>query len=163
MQSALLMLPQSVFNLVFAPIVGHWFDRVGLKPLVTTGLFGSIIAMLLLAQGTRAALIPCFVASMIIMGIGAAFNQQYNTHLMQVAPREMSGRVMSLSTSAQRGFSSCAIAVFQALLHLVLQRLRVKECRKRWQALWLIVIAFTCLLFCLGLQSLQVVLYRDRS
>lgn len=116
MQSALLMLPQSVFNLVFAPIVGHWFDRVGLKPLVTTGLFGSIIAMLLLAQGTRAALIPCFVASMIIMGIGAAFNQQYNTHLMQVAPREMSGRVMSLSTSAQQVFSSCAIAVFSSII-----------------------------------------------
>lgn len=118
LQTALIMLPQAICNLVFAPIVGHLFDKVGLKPLVMCSVVFNVASMLLFANGVFNNTQLMFVIGCSLFGIGMALSQQYNTHLMQVAPQNLSNRVMSISSSSMQIFTSLAIAVFSTVIAL---------------------------------------------
>lgn len=116
LQTALIMVPQAICNLIVAPIVGHLFDKVGLKPLVMCSVAFNVAAMLLFANGVFNNTQLMFVIGCSLFGIAMALSQQYNTHLMQVAPQNLSNRVMSISSASMQIITSLAITIFSTVV-----------------------------------------------
>src|SRR5262245_66479651 len=52
-QATLLFTLYSLMQFLFAPIWGHWSDRIGRKPILLAGLFGSAAGLLLFGLATR--------------------------------------------------------------------------------------------------------------
>jgi EmrB/QacA subfamily drug resistance transporter len=110
-EAGLWTLPQALAAGIMMPFGGRLFDRIGAKPLVISGLIFVAIGAYLISlidpsNSPWSFLIP---RALIGMGMGLSF-LALNTHLIQSAPRELVGRVTSLTSAAQQVVTSFAIA-----------------------------------------------------
>ncbi|QJD86090.1 DHA2 family efflux MFS transporter permease subunit [Cohnella herbarum] len=110
-ETGLIMLPQAIGSMIFMPIGGRLFDKIGARPLAIVGLL-SVSCALYLLSGVQLdtpliqILIPLF---MVGSGMGLSM-MSLNTHVLNAAPRELVSRVTPLTTAAQQVVSSFAVA-----------------------------------------------------
>ncbi|WP_245590294.1 DHA2 family efflux MFS transporter permease subunit [Cohnella panacarvi] len=111
LETGLVMLPQALGSMLFMPIGGRLYDRIGVKLIAIVGLTIIAGAMFILT-GIRLdtpklwILVPLF---MIGSGSGLCM-MSLNTHVMSAAPRRLVSRVTPLTTASQQVVASFAIA-----------------------------------------------------
>ena len=116
-ETGLYTLPIAIASAVFMQIGGRVFDRIGVRPPVLVGMTLIATAMWLLSGlqgGTTGAqmLLP-----MAVLGAGmGSMMMALNTHLLNSAPRELVGRVTSLTAALQNVMGSLAIATFATIV-----------------------------------------------
>src|SRR5882672_316825 len=63
---SLLFTLYSLMQFLFAPIWGHWSDRIGRKPIILAGLFGSAAGLILFGLATH---LPMLYAARALSGL----------------------------------------------------------------------------------------------
>jgi MFS family permease len=106
-----------VASAIFMQISGRVFDRLGPRLPVLFGMTligGAMWSLSGLSGGTTGT--DLFVP-MVLLGSGmGSMMMALNTHLLNVAPRDLVGRVTSLTAAMQNVIASLAIATFATLL-----------------------------------------------
>jgi MFS family permease len=115
--TGLYMLPQAVGAMIFMPIGGRIFDRIGARVPVVAGLALVAVSTWFLAQVSVTTTgeelrLPLFLRG---MGMGLMM-MPLNTHLLNSAPRNLISRVTSLTGALQNVVSSFAIASLATIL-----------------------------------------------
>jgi EmrB/QacA subfamily drug resistance transporter len=115
--AGLFMLPQALGMMIFMPIGGRLFDRIGARIPVISGLVMVVISTWFLSQVSVTTTgedlrIPLFMRG---MGMGLMM-MSLNTHLLNSAPRNLISRVTSLTSALQNVVSSLAIASLSTVL-----------------------------------------------
>ncbi|SDX14243.1 DHA2 family efflux MFS transporter permease subunit [Paenibacillus sp. CF384] len=111
LETGVIMLPQAIGSMLFMPIGGRLFDRIGARPLALVGLSlvaGALFLLHNINVDTQLIMIiiPLF---MIGSGMGLAM-MSLNTHVLNSAPRHLVSRVTPLTTAAQQVVTSFAVA-----------------------------------------------------
>jgi MFS family permease len=108
---------QAGFAALFTPIGGRLFDRLGARPLVVVGLGFVAFGTFLLTRLTATTSGTDLILPLGLRGAGMALMMMpLNTHMLNAAPRNLVGRVTSLSSALQNVVSSLAIAGLSTLL-----------------------------------------------
>jgi EmrB/QacA subfamily drug resistance transporter len=115
--TGLYMLPQAVGAMIFMPIGGRLFDRIGARLPVVAGLALVAVSTWFLAQVSVTTTgeelrVPLFLRG---MGMGLMM-MPLNTHLLNSAPRNLISRVTALTGALQNVVSSFAIASLATIL-----------------------------------------------
>jgi hypothetical protein len=96
---------------------GRAFDRVGARPPAIVGLTLVGSAMWLLSGLSGATTGEDFRLPLVLLGAGmGTMMMALNTHVLNAAPRELVGRVTSLTQALQNVVASLAIATFATIL-----------------------------------------------
>ncbi|MBH5316555.1 DHA2 family efflux MFS transporter permease subunit [Paenibacillus sp. GSMTC-2017] len=115
--TGLILLPQALAAGIFMPIGGKLFDKFGARPVVIFGLLLVSIGAYLLSHISATTTIPEIMVPLVLLGSGMGFSMMpINTHIIQSAPKELVGRVTSLTGAAQQVMTSFAIAGLSTLL-----------------------------------------------
>jgi EmrB/QacA subfamily drug resistance transporter len=116
-ETGLFTFPQAVASAIFMQISGRAFDRFGVRPPVVLGLSMIVAAMYLMSRLSGATTGEDLRLPLILMGAGmGSMMMALNTHLLSAAPRELIGRVTSLTSALQNVVGSLAIATFATIL-----------------------------------------------
>lgn len=116
-ETGLIMLPQALSAGLFMPIGGKLFDKLGARPVVIFGLVLVATGAYLLSNISVETTIPQIMVPLVLLGSGMGFSMMpLNTHIIQSAPRQLVGRVTSLTAAAQQVMTSFAIAGLSTLL-----------------------------------------------
>jgi MFS family permease len=116
-ETGLFTLPTAIASAVFMQIGGRAFDRFGVRPPVLAGvtLIGS--AMWLFSQLTGQTTGEDLRLPLALLGAGMGLMMMaLNTHLLNVAPHDLIGRVTSLTNALQNVVASLGIATFATIL-----------------------------------------------
>jgi EmrB/QacA subfamily drug resistance transporter len=117
LETGLYTLPIAVASAIAMQISGRVFDRVGARIPVLFGMTligGAMWLMSRINGGTSGT--DLFVP-MALMGSGmGSMMMALNTHLLSVAPRDLVGRVTSLTSAMQNVVASLGIATFATIL-----------------------------------------------
>src|SRR5262249_28483346 len=116
-ETGLVTLPQAVASGVFMQIGGRAFDRFGarLPALVGLTLVGAAMSLLSGLSGVTSG--EDFRLPLTLLGAGmGTMMMALNTHVLNSAPRELVGRVTSLTQALQNVVASLAIATFATIL-----------------------------------------------
>jgi predicted MFS family arabinose efflux permease len=110
-------LPTAIASAVFMQIGGRAFDRLGVRPPVLFGMALIAAAMFSLSglQGDTTGEDLRIPLSLLGAGIGSMM-MALSTHLLNSAPRELVGRVTSLTSALQNVVASLAIATYATIL-----------------------------------------------
>ncbi|WP_307466577.1 DHA2 family efflux MFS transporter permease subunit [Paenibacillus harenae] len=104
-------LPQALAAGIMIPFGGRLFDRIGARPLVIGGLIFVAAGAYLFSLIDPSNSPWTFLVPRMLLGIGMGLSYiALNTHLIQTAPRELVGRVTSLTSASQQVVTSFAIA-----------------------------------------------------
>lgn len=110
-------LPQALAAGILMPIGGRLFDRIGARPLVIAGLTFVAVGAYLLSLIDPGDSPWTFLVPRMLFGIGMGLSFiALNTHLIQTAPRELVGRVTSLTSAAQQVVTSFTVAGLTTLI-----------------------------------------------
>jgi EmrB/QacA subfamily drug resistance transporter len=121
-ETGLFVLPQAVASAIFMQIGGRVFDRLGPRPPVVFGLTLVVVSMYLMTKLTGTTTGEDLRLPLILMGAGlGSMIMSLNTHILNAAPRDLVGRVTSLTNALQNVVSSLAIATFATILAAQLQ------------------------------------------
>jgi EmrB/QacA subfamily drug resistance transporter len=116
-ETGLFTFPQAVASAIFMQISGRVFDRFGTRPPVLFGLSMIVAAMWLMSRLSGATTGEDLRLPLVLMGAGmGSMMMALNTHLLSTAPRELVGRVTSLTSALQNVVGSLAIATFATIL-----------------------------------------------
>jgi EmrB/QacA subfamily drug resistance transporter len=116
-ETGLFTLPQAVASAIFMQISGRAFDRFGVKPPVVLGVSLIVGAMWLMSRLSGTTTGEDLRLPLILMGAGmGSMMMALNTHMLNTAPRELVGRVTSLTSALQNVVGSLAIATFATIL-----------------------------------------------
>ncbi|MBP2000245.1 EmrB/QacA subfamily drug resistance transporter [Paenibacillus shirakamiensis] len=111
LESGILSLPMALGSVVFMPIGGFLFDKVGARPLVFVGMIIISIALFMLSGISMDTSLTSIMISLGMIGSGMGLSMMaLNTHVLNSAPRRLVSRVTPLTTAAQQVVSSFAIA-----------------------------------------------------
>ncbi|MFC4810854.1 DHA2 family efflux MFS transporter permease subunit [Paenibacillus sp. GCM10023250] len=117
LDTGLIMLPQAIAAGVFMPIGGKLFDKIGARPLVFVGMLLVTVAAFILSRVDAESSMMMIMGPLALLGAGMGLSMMpLNTHLMQSAPRELVGRVTSLTNAAQQVMTSFAVAGLSTIL-----------------------------------------------
>jgi MFS family permease len=106
-----------VASAIFMQISGRVFDRIGVRVPVLFGMTLVGIAMWLLSGLHGMTSGVDLLAPMVALGAGmGSMIMPLNTHLLNVAPAGLVGRVTSLTSAMQNVIASLAIATFATVL-----------------------------------------------
>ena len=110
-------LPTAIASAIFMQIGGRAFDRVGVRPpvLLGTTLIASAMWLLSGIRGQTSGEDLRLPLGLLGAGMGSMM-MALNTHLLNSAPRELVGRVTSLTGALQNVVASLAIATFATIL-----------------------------------------------
>jgi EmrB/QacA subfamily drug resistance transporter len=116
-ETGLIVLPQAIASAVFMQIGGRVFDRVGPRPPVVFGLSLVVVAFFLMSKITGTTTGQELLLPLVLMGAGmGSMIMSLNTHILNAAPRDLVGRVTSLTNALQNVVASLAIATFSTIL-----------------------------------------------
>jgi EmrB/QacA subfamily drug resistance transporter len=116
-ETGLFTLPQAIASGIFMQVGGRAFDRVGARPPVLFGMTLIVGAMWLLSGISGNTTGEDLRLPLVLMGAGmGSMMMALNTHLLSAAPRELVGRVTSLTSALQNVVGSLAIATFATIL-----------------------------------------------
>jgi EmrB/QacA subfamily drug resistance transporter len=119
LQTGLFTLPQAVAAAVFMQISGRAFDRFGVRLPVLLGLTLVATSMWLLSGLSGATTGEDLRLPLFLLGAGmGSMMMALNTHVLSAAPRDLVGRVTSLTQALQNVVGSLAIATFAMLLQV---------------------------------------------
>jgi MFS family permease len=111
------LLPQALATIVFLPLGGALFDRIGARPLVVVGAAVMAVAGFLLASVSNTTRGWDLVLPLALYGMGMGLMlMSLNTQVLNAAPRALVGRVTALSTALQQVVSSLAVAGLSTVL-----------------------------------------------
>jgi EmrB/QacA subfamily drug resistance transporter len=117
LETGLYTLPVALASAVFMQISGRVFDRIGVRIPVLFGMTLIGLAMWLLSRVGGSTTGIDLLAPMLALGAGmGSMMMPLNTHLLNVAPRDLVGRVTSLTSEMQNVVASLAIAIFATVL-----------------------------------------------
>jgi EmrB/QacA subfamily drug resistance transporter len=117
LETGLYTLPIAVASAIFMQISGRVFDRVGARIPVLVGMTFIAGAMWLMSRIDGATTGSDLLVPMALMGAGmGSMMMALNTHLLNVAPRDLVGRVTSLTAAMQNVVASLGIATFATIL-----------------------------------------------
>src|SRR5205814_8118999 len=117
LETGLYTLPVAVGSAIFMQISGRVFDRVGVRMPVLFGMTLVVWAMWVLSRVDGGTSGVDLLAPMFALGAGmGSMMMPLNTHLLNVAPRDLVGRVTSLAAEMQNVVASLAIAIFATVL-----------------------------------------------
>src|SRR5919204_6264336 len=110
-------LPTAIASAIFMQIGGRPFERVGVRPpvLLGTTLIASAMWLLSGIRGQTSGEDLRLPLGLLGAGMGSMM-MALNTHLLNSAPRELVGRVTSLTGALQNVVASLAIATFATIL-----------------------------------------------
>ena len=115
--TGLLMLPEAIAAAICMPLGGMLFDRIGARPLVVTGMSLVASAALLLSRIGATTQGAALIGPLALVGAGVGLMMMtLNTQLMQASPRELVGRVTSLTNALQRVVAALAVASLATIL-----------------------------------------------
>jgi predicted MFS family arabinose efflux permease len=110
-------LPTAIASAAFMQIGGRVFDRVGVRPPVLLGMALIATAMWLLSGLRGQTSGEDLRLPLVLLGAGmGSMMMALNTYLLNSAPRELVGRVTSLTSALQNVVASLAIATFATIL-----------------------------------------------
>jgi EmrB/QacA subfamily drug resistance transporter len=116
-ETGLYTLPQAIASAIFMQISGRVFDRVGARPPVLVGMTLIGVAMWLMTGLRGQSSGADLLVPLALMGAGmGSMMMALNTHMLNSAPRELVGRVTSLTSALQNVVASLAIATFATIL-----------------------------------------------
>ena len=116
-EAGLWTLPQALASAVMMPFSGRLFDRIGARPLVIGGLILIAAGAYLVSLVDPSDSPWLFLTPRVLIGLGTGLSFiALNTHLIQTAPKELVGKVTSLTSAAQQVVGSFAIAGLTTLL-----------------------------------------------
>ncbi len=117
LETGLYTLPLAIASAIFMQISGRVFDRIGVRIPVLFGmtLIGGAMWLLSRIGGSTTGMDLLLPMALLGAGMGSMM-MPLNTHLLNVAPRDLVGRVTSLTSAAQNVVASLAIAIFATLL-----------------------------------------------
>ncbi|WP_338554182.1 MDR family MFS transporter [Paenibacillus sp. KS-LC4] len=111
LESGLTTLPMAICSMIFMPISGKLFDKLGARPLALTGLSIITIALFSLSQIGADTPIGLVMIPIGMMGAGMGMSMMpLNTHVLNSAPRRLVSRVTPLTSASQQVVTSFAIA-----------------------------------------------------
>jgi MFS family permease len=111
------LLPQALATMVFMPLGGALFDRIGARPLVVVGSLIMAAAGLLLGTVGITTRGWDLVLPLALYGAGMGLMlMSLNTQVLNAAPRALVGRVSALSTALLQVISSLAVAGLATVL-----------------------------------------------
>lgn len=115
--AGLFMLPQALGMMIFMPIGGRLFDRIGARIPVIAGLVLVAVSTWFLAQVSVTTTGEDLRIPFFMRGVGMGLMMMsLNTHLLNSAPRDLISRVTSLTGALQNVVSSLAIASLSTIL-----------------------------------------------
>lgn len=116
-ETGLFTLPQAIASAVFMQLGGRAFDRVGARPPAVVGLTLVGAAMWLMSGLSGVTTGEDLRLPLVLLGGGmGTMMMALNTHVLNSAPRELVGRVTSLTQALQNVVASLAIATFATIL-----------------------------------------------
>jgi EmrB/QacA subfamily drug resistance transporter len=120
LEAGIRFLPSTVVIIVVAPIAGRLSDRIGPRPLMTTGLALVALALFLQSQVTSTSTYGDLLAGFMIMGLGMGLTMSpMSTAAMNAVSRDKAGvasGILSMSRMVGGTFGVAAIgALFQSL------------------------------------------------
>ncbi|MBD2845411.1 DHA2 family efflux MFS transporter permease subunit [Paenibacillus sp. IB182496] len=111
LETGLILLPQALGSMLFMPIGGRLYDRIGAKPIVIAGTVFIATALLIMSQITLDRPTFAIMANLFLLGAGMGLSMMtMNTYILSAAPRELVNRVTPLTNSAQQVVISFAVA-----------------------------------------------------
>ncbi|GIP18138.1 MFS transporter [Paenibacillus montaniterrae] len=111
LDTGLIMLAQAVGSMLFTPIGGRLFDKVGARPLALIGLTAVSVALFWLSRISPYSELIMLLLPLFVIGSGMGLiMMSLNTHVLNSAPRDLVGRVTSLTAAAQHIVTSLAVA-----------------------------------------------------
>src|ERR687885_159080 len=117
LETGLYTLPIAVASAIFMQISGRVFDRVEARIPVLFRMTFIAGAMWLMSRIDGATTGSDLLVPMALMGAGmGSMMMALNTHLLNVAPRDLVGRVTSLTAAMQNVVASLGIATFATIL-----------------------------------------------
>ncbi|AWB45527.1 MFS transporter [Paenibacillus sp. CAA11] len=114
--TGLIMLPQALGAMIFMPLAGKLFDKVGARPPLLVGMTLITAAMftMYLTTGTSLGII---MLSLFFLGSGMGLSMMsLNTHVLTATPPTLVSRVTPLTSASQQVVSSFSIAGFTGFL-----------------------------------------------
>ncbi|MGN6699845.1 MAG: MDR family MFS transporter [Thermomicrobiales bacterium] len=115
--TGLLLLPEAIAAAIGMPLGGALFDRIGVRPLVVMGMSLVAAAALLLSRIGVTTQGADLIGPLALVGVGVGLMMMtLNTHLIQASPRELVGRVTSLTNALVRVVTALAIASLTTIL-----------------------------------------------
>jgi EmrB/QacA subfamily drug resistance transporter len=119
LETGLYTLPQATASAVFMQIGGRAFDRVGARPPAVLGMTLVGGGMWLLSRLNGGTSGTDLALPLVLLGAGmGSMMMALNTHVLNSAPRELVGRVTSLTGALQNVVASLAIATFATVLQM---------------------------------------------
>ncbi|WP_160043993.1 MULTISPECIES: DHA2 family efflux MFS transporter permease subunit [Paenibacillus] len=115
--TGLILLPQAAGSMIFMPLAGRMFDKVGARPPLIAGMIlisSGLFAMSFLRPDTPLAYM---MATLFFLGSGMGLSMMsLNTHVLNATPPHLVSRVTPLTSASQQVVTSLAIAGFTGYL-----------------------------------------------
>jgi EmrB/QacA subfamily drug resistance transporter len=117
LDTGLSLLPQALGAAIFLPLGGALFDRIGARPLVLAGgvlmaAAGCLLVGIDIHTQGRDLIAPLFLYG---MGIGLGY-MSLTTQTINAAPRELVGRVTSLTSALMQVINALSVALLTTFL-----------------------------------------------
>lgn len=114
--TGLILLPGSVLNCIFAPIIGRLFDRYGPRAVITPGTILIVVGYALYAQyGTETALWVMVLTHIIMMlGIGMVL-ASVQTNTLNALPKQLFPDGIAITQTSQQVAGAIGIAVMVSI------------------------------------------------
>ncbi|MFB5761335.1 DHA2 family efflux MFS transporter permease subunit [Paenibacillus medicaginis] len=111
LESGLTTLPMEICAVIFMPLGGRLFDKLGIRPIALTGLSLITVALFSLSMIELDTPVPWMMVPIGLLGAGMGFcMMSLNTHVLKSAPKRLVSRVTPLTSASQQVVMSFAIA-----------------------------------------------------
>lgn len=111
LETGIIMLPQALGSMLFMPIGGRLFDKIGARPLAIVGLTVVASALFILSRIGLDTPLILILLPLFMIGSGMGLSMMsLNTHVLNSAPRRLVSRVTPLTTASQQVVTSFAVA-----------------------------------------------------
>lgn len=117
LETGLILLPQAVGAMIFMPIAGKLFDRIGARPPLLAGMTLITGALFTISFITIDTSLGIIMITLFSLGSGMGLSMMsLNTYVLNATPRNLVSRVTPLTSASQQVVSSFAIAGFTGYL-----------------------------------------------
>jgi len=115
--AGLILLPQAIAAVIFMPISGALFDRIGARPLVVVGMAVMAAAVFLLSQVSATTQSVDLIVPLALSGAGMGLMlMTLQTYLINASPHTLVSRVTALTNALRQVTTSLSIAGLATIL-----------------------------------------------
>ncbi|AYB44684.1 MDR family MFS transporter [Paenibacillus lautus] len=115
--TGLILLPQAVGSMIFMPMAGKLFDKVGARPPLVAGMTLMTVALFTMSFVRIDTPLLLIMIVLFFMGSGMGLSMMsLNTHVLNATPKHLVSRVTPLTSASQQVIASFAVAGFTGYL-----------------------------------------------